>query len=310
MKISLVSPAYQEADNLPRFIAEVSRVLAELNRYEWEIIIVDDGSTDQTPEVLRRLREGDQRIKWISLSRNFGHQAALTAGLEHAGGDAVIMMDSDLQHPVRLLPELIQKWEVGYDVVLTIRKEDRSLGLLKRLTSHGFYRCINGMSRVPIREAAADFRLMSRKSLQAFLRFGEVHRFIRGMIAWMGFRIAEIEFEPEPRASGQSKYSWAKMFCLALDGITSFTIVPLRLIAVFGLLIFVLTLLYAAYAVILWLIHPNSLQTGWTSLLICINFLGGAVLLTLGIIGEYVGRIYEQTKGRPIYLVKERAGLD
>jgi polyisoprenyl-phosphate glycosyltransferase len=310
MKISLVSPAFQEAGNLPRFIAEVGEALAGLNRYEWEIIIVDDGSTDQTAAVLRQLRERDPRIKWISLSRNFGHQAALTAGLEHAGGDAVIMMDSDLQHPVRLLPELIQKWEAGYDVVLTIRKEDRRLGLLKRLTSHGFYRCINGLSRFPIREAAADFRLMSRRSLEAFLRFGEVHRFIRGMVAWMGFRVAEIEFQPEPRAGGKSGYSWAKMLCLALDGITSFTIVPLRLIAISGLIVFLLALLYAVYAVVVWFIHPRSLQAGWTSLLISINFLGGAILLALGVIGEYIGRIYEQSKGRPIYLVKDREGFE
>ena len=220
------------------------------------------------------------------------------------------MMDSDLQHPVQLLPALIKKWEDGNDVILTIRKDDRNLGLLKRFTSRGFYRVINCMSRVPIREAGADFRLMSQKSLKAFLRFGEVHRFIRGMVAWMGFRVAEIEFQPGDRAAGKSKYSWAKMLYLALDGITSFSVVPLRLIAILGLIVFCLTLLYAAYAAVVWFIHPSSLQTGWTSLLISLNFLGGTILLALGIIGEYVGRIYEQAKSRPIYLVKEQEGFD
>jgi dolichol-phosphate mannosyltransferase len=208
------------------------------------------------------------------------------------------------------LPQLIQKWESGYDLVLTIRKDDRDLGLLKHVTSNGFYRIINMMSQIRIPEAGADFRLMSHKAVRAFLRFGEVHRFIRGMVAWMGFRVTEVEFQPGRRAAGTSKYTWHRMLYFALDGITSFSIAPLRLIAIFGLVIFCLTLLYTIYALVIWLIHPTTLQTGWTSLLISINFLGGAILFALGIVGEYVGRIYEQSKGRPIYLVKDQEGFD
>jgi dolichol-phosphate mannosyltransferase len=309
-KISLVSPVFEEENILPQFIGEVFKTIDGNREYDWEIILVDDGSEDQTVDVLRNLRQKDPRVKWLSLSRNFGHQAALTAGLERAEGDAVITMDSDLQHPVELLLQMIRAWESGFDVVLTVRTHSEDLGLLKRITSRGFYRIINLMSPVPIREAGADFRLMSKRALQAFLRFGEVHRFLRGIVAWMGFRVAEIEFRPRQRTGGRSKYSLRKMVYLALDGITSFSVTPLRMIAIFGLAVCLLALVYVAYAVVVWLIHPSRLQVGWTSLLISINLLGGAILLSLGIIGEYIGRIYEQVKGRPIYLVKDEEGFE
>jgi polyisoprenyl-phosphate glycosyltransferase len=309
-KLSLVAPAFQEEEILPQFIKEVTGILEGMEDYEWELILVDDGSTDGTLQVMHRFGRQEKRIKWLSLSRNFGHQAALTAGLEHARGDAVITMDSDLQHPARLLPAMVQKWESGFDLVLTIRKDDKEVGLSKGIASRGFYHIINIMSPVHIRESGADFRLMSRKALEAFLRFGEVHRFIRGMVAWMGFRVAELEFRPGLRTAGRSKYSWRRMIRLALDGITSFSIAPLRLIAVVGLVLFVLTLAYAVYALAMWCIHPRSLQIGWTSLLLSVNLLGGAILLALGIIGEYIGRIYEQTKARPIYFIKDQEGFD
>ncbi len=228
--ISVVAPAYQEEGTVRLFVSKVLEAIASLEEYRWEIILVDDGSEDRTLDILKALRLEDSRIKWIALSRNFGHQAALTAGVQRAGGDAVIMMDSDLQHPVALLPQLLKKWEDGYDLVITVRQEDKQLGLVKRATSKMFYRILNVMSGVRLHEGSADFRLMSRKAVGAFLRFGEVHRFIRGMVGWMGFSVAEVTFQPDERAGGRTKYSLARMIHFALDGITSFSIVPLRII--------------------------------------------------------------------------------
>jgi polyisoprenyl-phosphate glycosyltransferase len=308
--ISVVAPAYQEEGTVRLFVEKVLEAIASLEQYRWEIILVDDGSEDGTLDILKGLRLEDARIKWMALSRNFGHQTALTAGVQRAGGDAVIMMDSDLQHPVGILPQLLKKWEEGYDLVITVRREDKRLSLVKRVTSRMFYRILNVMSGVPMREGSADFRLMSRKAVGAFLRFGEVHRFIRGMVAWMGFSVAEVAFYPDERAGGRTKYSLARMIRFALDGITSFSIVPLRLITLLGSVICLLTVLYILYVVFIWFHRPDELLAGWTSLIISVNLIGGVILLALGMIGEYIGRIYQQVKERPLYLVREEAGFD
>jgi polyisoprenyl-phosphate glycosyltransferase len=309
--ISIVSPAFQEAEILPIFIQELFKIIDQnQHHYDWEVILVDDGSNDRTLEVMKELRRSDNRIKWLSLSRNFGHQAALSAGLARAQGDAVIMMDSDLQHPVQLLPRMIKEWETGVDMVVTIRNEETGLGIVKRLTSRTFYLIINLIAKTPIRQAGADFRLISRKVLISFLEFKEVHQFIRGMISWMGFRVKELAFDPDPRVGGTSRYTWRKMIHFALNGLTSFSIAPLRFIAFFGFIVCFFTFLYATYGILVYIISPQRLQVGWTSLLISVNFLGGVILLALGIIGEYVGRIYEQVKNRPIYILKEEEGFN
>jgi len=308
--LSLVAPAFNEAKVLKVFYEKLVEVTELLKDFDWEIIFVDDGSEDNTRSILKELRQKDHRVKWISLSRNFGHQAALTAGLKHAGGDAVITMDCDLQHPVSLIPEMIARWENGFDLVLTVREDDRSSGFVKRVTSGLFYQIINTMSNTQIKPSAADFRLMSRKAVAAFLQFGEFHRFIRGMVSWMGFKTCELQYKPENRQAGTSKYTIKKMINLALDGLTSFSIIPLRISTILGTLIFLGTIIYALYAIVMWFIKPQTLQIGWTSLLVTVNLLGGAILLFIGLIGEYIGRIYEQVKMRPLYLIDETDGFE
>jgi glycosyltransferase involved in cell wall biosynthesis len=310
-RISIVSPAFDEAVILKIFYENLLNIVQKtFNAYDWEIIFVDDGSEDNTRSVLKELRQKDHKVKWISLSRNFGHQAALTAGLKYANGDAVITMDCDLQHPASLIPEMLVRWESGFDLVLTIRGDDQSPNFMKRVTSGLFYRIINTMSNTRIKPSAADFRLMSRKAVNAFLKFGEAHRFIRGMVSWMGFKTCELHYKPENRQAGTSKYTIKKMINLALDGLTSFSIIPLRISTLLGILIFFGTLAYALYAIVIWFIKPENLQVGWTSLLVTVNLLGGAILLFIGLIGEYIGRIYEQVKMRPIYLIDEMDGFE
>ncbi len=308
--ISLIAPAYNESAVVRVFYTHTRDILQDrLPGYEWEIIFVDDGSTDDTLQILKSLRREDPRVKWLALSRNFGHQAALTAGLERASGDAVITMDCDLQHPASLLPEMVKQWEEGFEVVQAIRREDPRTGIFKRLTSGAFYRIINRLSATPVRPNSADFRLLSRNALRAFLRFREVHRFIRGMVSWMGFRTCEVSYLPEERHAGKSKYTLRKMLNFALDGLTSFSIIPLRISAVLGIIIFFGALFYALYAVVVWFIHPQNLQVGWTSILVTLNLLGGTILLFLGIVGEYIGRIYEQVKMRPLYFIGDAEGF-
>jgi dolichol-phosphate mannosyltransferase len=305
-KLSIVCPAYEEEEVLPHFHTELGAVLDRLARdYDVEVLYIDDGSRDRTPEVLKDLARQDARVCYLSFSRNFGHQAALTAGLEHAAGDVVIMMDSDLQHPPALIPELLEKWKQGFDVVLTIREEDPDLGWFKQFTSRMFYRLMRLFSDTKIRFAAADYRLMSRKAVDGLLQLRETHRFLRGLVQWLGFPSAEVRFKPARRKAGISKYNLRRMLNFAADGIVSFSRLPLRLAIFFGLLA-----VACGFASAVWgcvgLVGPAvALGTGFWLLLASVNLLGGCILCTLGIVGEYVGRIYEQVKGRPIYLVKD-----
>jgi dolichol-phosphate mannosyltransferase len=304
--ISIVCPAFNEEEVLPFFHEELCAVLASLkDHYTIEIIYVDDGSRDRTLEVIRSLAAGDGRVRYLSFSRNFGHQAALTAGMEHARGDAVITMDSDLQHPPALLPVLLQKWRDGFDVVLTIREEDPQLGFVKRFTSRLFYRVMRLLSSTDIRMAAADYRLLSRKAVNALLRLRETHRFLRGMVQWLGFPAAEVPFRPGGRKAGVSKYGLRRMLNLAGDGILSFSRVPLRVATFLGLVSVTLGLVGSAALAGHWLLSPDNSGAGWVVLLLATQLLGGAILCALGLIGEYVGRIYEQVKDRPLYVLKD-----
>lgn len=301
MDISLVVPVYNESENVEPFYGAVKPILEKItNRFE--ILMIDDGSDDDTLEKICQLTKKDARVRGLSLSRNFGHQIALTAGLDHAIGEAVITMDVDLQHPPELIPSLFAKYKEGYDIVYTVRKASPDTKIFKHLTSTLFYRIINRLSDTRIESSAADFRLMSRKAADAFHQFHERSRFTRGLIGWMGFKQAAIPYQANPRRSGQSKYTIAKMIKLALDGVTAFSSRPLRLSFYLGLLISAIAFTYAAYALIVFLLHKTV--AGWTSILLTVLFLGGIQLITIGIMGEYLSRIFNEVKQRPLYFIK------
>ena len=302
-KISVVAPAFNEAENLPVLIDRLRSVLAPYDDYE--IVIVDDGSRDRSLEVLRALADEDGRVRFLSLSRNFGHQNALKAGLDHATGDCVIMLDADLQHPPELIPAMVERWREGFEVVNMIRRDDDTPAF-KKWTAALFYRFVNAISDFKIRPGAADFRLLDRKVIDALNRLGERTLFFRGIIPWLGFRQCEIEYAPAARAHGSSKYDLSRMALLALDGIISSSTRPLRLSTILGLAMSTLAMLYAAYAVTVKLALGTAVS-GWTSLLMGVMLLGGVQLVMLGIVGEYIGRILLETKGRPAYIVRERS---
>jgi polyisoprenyl-phosphate glycosyltransferase len=304
-KLSLVCPAYEEEEVLPRFHAELCAVLTTLKReYDIEIIYVDDGSRDGTLPILRKLAAADARVRYLSLSRNFGHQAALTAGLEHATGDVIISLDSDLQHPPELIPALLAKWKEGFDVVLTIRADDPRLGRFKLLTSRVFYEAMKVLSDTEVRMSASDFRLMSAKAVNALLQLPETHRFLRGMVNWVGFPTATLSFQPASRGGGVSKYTLGRMANFAIDALFSFSKVPLRLSLILGLAVLCLGLAFAVLALGEALLFTTA-DAGWHTVLVAVLLLSGCILCSLGLVGEYVGRVYDQVKARPLYLLKE-----
>jgi polyisoprenyl-phosphate glycosyltransferase len=303
-RITIVAPAYNEAEGLAHFTEAVKREMAPLP-YDYGLLFVNDGSTDGTREVLDRLHDSDpEHIGVLHLSRNFGHQAALTAGMDYASGDAVITMDSDMQHPPALLPLLIQKWREGHDIVQTIRRATVRAGWLKRLTARGFYFLINEFSSTPIEQNACDFRLLSARVMELFRRdLRERDRFLRGLVSWVGFRIAKVEFEAPPRFAGRTKYSLRKMAGLARVGLISFSNAPLKVAVLFGLTISAASLLYGLFAVVSWIFFKRSVVPGWASIVLVSTFLGGANLVFLGVIGEYIASMFDEIKGRPIYIV-------
>jgi dolichol-phosphate mannosyltransferase len=305
-KLSIVCPAFEEEEVLPHFHRELAGVLQALEpAYETEIIFVDDGSRDGTLEVLRKLATADPRIRYLSFSRNFGHQAAITAGLEIATGDAVITLDSDLQHPPNVIPLLLAKWDEGYDVVLTQREDNQRLSVVKRLTSWGFYQLMRRLSEIDVRASASDYRLLSRKALDGLLQLRETHRFLRGLVGWLGFPAATVTFQVADRGAGVSKFTTRRLAAYASDALLSFSKVPLRLAMGLGWIVFLIGLGWGTFALGRALFGSNSSANGWTVVLVALHLIGGCILFSLGLIGEYVGRIYEQVKGRPLYVLKE-----
>src|SRR6185437_12468301 len=303
-KLSIVCPAFEEEEVLPRFHAELCAALAPLEpEYEIEILYIDDGSRDGTLDFLRRTAAADPRVRYLSFSRNFGQQAALTAGMEHARGDVVITLDSDLQHPPNLIPALLEQWRLGHDVVLTFREDDPRLNWFKRGSSRAFNTVMRWLSDTPVSSAASDYRLLSRKAVDALLRLHEKHRFLRGMVNWLGFRTTTVSFHPASRGAGVTKYTLRRMVALAVDAMLSFSKLPLRLSFFLGAM---LAVFGAGHALILLTaaLFGGSIS-GYQTVLIAVFLIGGAILCSLGIVGEYIGRIYEQVKARPLYLLKE-----
>lgn len=303
-KVSIIIPIFNEEGNVAKVAAVLTDILSAYPSHE--IIFVNDGSRDQTLGVVKQEREKNGNIHFLSFSRNFGHQNALRAGLDHAAGDCVISMDGDLQHPPELIPTLIENWLAGYDIVYTRRKDDPSLPLSKRLTSRLFYAITNMVSDVKIDPGAADFRLIDKSVLAVLKELKESHIFMRGMIAWVGFRQLGIEYVPHERVWGKSQYTFKKMFALALSGVTSFSIKPLHMATFFGFCAAAASFLYALYAISIKCFTDQSIP-GWTSVLVSVLFMGGVQLITIGILGEYIGKLFIESKGRPHYIVKEKS---
>lgn len=306
--ISIIVPCYNEAGNIRILCKKISEQMEKLD-VDYELIFVDDGSIDGTFEIIESMYKNNPKLKSIGFSRNFGHQAAIIAGLNYCEGDCVIMMDADLQHPPELIPEMISKWENGYEIVNTIREDTNDESLFKRLTSKGFYKLINIISKTKIEAGSADFRLLDRKVIDSFKEIGEYSIFIRGMINWIGFSSIQIKYKPNERFSGTSKYSLRKMVSFALDGITSFSSAPLQISMVFGLFISLLSFLYMTYALYIKFFTNQALE-GWTSTIISILFIGGIQLVSIGILGEYISKIFYEVKRRPRYLVSKKIGFD
>jgi len=306
--ISIVVPCLNEEEVLHDTNRRLVSVLEQLPQ-KFEILYVDDGSTDGTPELLRELQENDQRIRVVRFSRNFGHQMAITAGLEHASGDAVAIIDADLQDPPEVIADFVAKWMDGFEVVYGVRTEREGETAFKLWTAKLFYRLIGKLSETEIPLDTGDFRLMGRRVVDALLAMPERDRFVRGMVGWLGFTQAAVPYRRAARAAGVTKFSLFKMFRFATDGIVSFSILPLRLATWVGFAASGIALLGILITVIERLIGVEGLVKGWASILVAILFIGGVQLICMGIIGEYVGRIYGESKRRPLYIVRERMGF-
>ncbi|MDE2371723.1 MAG: glycosyltransferase family 2 protein [Burkholderiales bacterium] len=303
--ISCVVPAYNEAANLPSLLRSLSAALQALTP-RWEIIVVDDGSRDATAEAVRPWL-AEAGVRYLALSRNFGKEAALSAGIEHARGDVVVLLDADGQHPLEFLPRMLEGWRAGADAVCAVRESRSDESWAKRLGTSLFYRIVNAGSPVPIPADAGDFRLMDRRVVDALLSLPERNRFLKGLYAWVGFRTEFIRYQPAPRASGHSSFSFARLLALALTGLTAFSNLPLRLWSSLGAVIAFLSFGYG-----LWIIIDHEINgspvPGWPTVVVSLMFFSGVQLLSIGILGEYIGRIFTEVKRRPIYLLREQAG--
>lgn len=306
--ISIAVPIYNEEKNIHEFYKRLNSVMEDIQNL-YEIIFVDDGSSDASFEIISEICAVDKKVKIIQLSRNFGHQIALTAGIDYACGDAVIMMDADLQHPPELIPELIKKWKEGYDIVYTIREESKDYRWFKKFTSRFFYTLLNKVSKIDIPEGVADFRLLSRPVVESLKNFKERNRFIRGLISWIGYKKIAIPYIAEKRFAGKSKYSFDKMLRFAISGITSFSSVPLYISVILGFIIAGFSFACALQAIYA-KFFTNKTVPGWTSILVSVLFLGGIQLIAIGILGEYLAKVYDEVKQRPLYIVERTKGFN
>jgi polyisoprenyl-phosphate glycosyltransferase len=309
-KLSFVLPIFNEEDVLPELDRRLRALLADLPGVgeSWEVIFVDDGSRDRSREILRGLAGGEPRYKLVALSRNFGHQAAITAGMDHAEGEAVVVMDADLQDPPEVVRAMVDRWREGYDVVYGVRTRREGETFFKRFTAAVFYRILRALLGVSFPVDAGDFRLMSRPVVLTLRALREQHRFIRGLVAWVGFRQVEVKYERPARFAGETKFSLRKMLRFAIDGITSFSPVPLRAATWLGLVAGLVGLATAAWALYVKL-QVKGVVPGWTTIMILVALSSSVQLLMIGVLGEYVGRIYEEVKRRPLYVVAEELNL-
>jgi glycosyltransferase involved in cell wall biosynthesis len=300
--LSVVIPAYNEAPGLPELHRRLATVLDGIGE-PWEALYVNDGSRDATLAVLRQMREADRHVAIVNLSRNFGKEVATTAGLDHARGQAIVVIDADLQDPPEVIPDLVTAWREGFDMVYAQRRERHGDTTVKRATAALFYRMMQRMGRVPLPPNAGDFRLMSRRAVDALLRMREHHRFMKGLFAWIGFPTRAVLYDRAPRHAGETKWNYWKLWNFALEGITSFTVMPLKVATYLGLAVALFAAIYGGVIVVRTLLFGTSVP-GYPSLMAVVLFLGGAQLMTLGVIGEYLGRVFNETKNRPLYFVE------
>jgi glycosyltransferase involved in cell wall biosynthesis len=303
IELSLVVPTFNEEGNVLRLYNEIKQVLMELHIERYELIFIDDGSSDASLQHIQELRQQDTYVHYIQFSRNFGHQHALKAGLDHASGAAVISLDADLQHPPALMKDMIQLWRNGAEVVYTRRKDQQNIGIFKKWSAKAFYWFANKISEVPIEEGTADFRLLDQKVVAAIQTFKESHLFLRGLIPTLGFKQVALDYEPAARFSGKSKYSLSKMFHFAINGITSSSAKPLYFSIYLGLFFAFLAFVYGCYAIYISLFTDAAI-TGWTSLIASVLFIGGIQMILIGIVGIYLGKLFVQSKQRPTYIIK------
>jgi glycosyltransferase involved in cell wall biosynthesis len=303
-KVSIIIPAFNEEGNIRIIVDKLVKILN--NYHDYEIIFINDGSVDNTLLVLKELNHANNKIRYISFSRNFGHQLALKAGIDHATGDCAISMDADLQHPVELIPSMIEKWQEGFEIVYTIRADDPRTSFFKRLTSDLFYKLMNSISDIKIVQGTADFRLLDRDVIDVLKNMQEHSLFIRGIIPWMGFSQYGMQYVPNERFWGKSKYSVKKMIRFAFNGITSFSTKPLHLATLMGLFISLLSFVYG-FVAIMGKIFNDKAVSGWTSVIVSVLFIGGIQLVMLGIIGEYLGKLFIESKRRPNYIIREKS---
>jgi len=301
-KVSVIIPSFNEENNIRPLYDSLSEHTKEFNT---EIIFIDDGSSDKTLENIKELAAQNKNIRYISFSRNFGHQNALKAGYDNATGDCVISMDADMQHPAELIPEMIRLWKQGYKIVSTKRLQDKSLGIFKRFTSKLYYKILNLLSEIKIESGAADFRLLDKQVVKELQQINEKFLFFRGLIPWLGFSQIQLEYMAAERFSGKTKYSFSKMLHFASDGITSFSVRPLKISIYLGFIIAFIAFLYILYAIYI-AVFTNNAITGWTSTIISVLFIGGIQLIMIGILGNYLGKLFMENKNRPNYIIKEK----
>lgn len=306
--LSLIVPVFNEEQVLPRFYERTSPILLSISEH-YEIVFVNDGSSDRSVEGIKSLRSYDDRVKFIDLSRNFGKEVAMSAGLDFALGEVMVIIDADLQDPHELIPDMVEKWREGFDVVYATRTSRKGDTFLKRATANLFYRAIGSLSRTEIPRNTGDFRLMSRRTVEALKLIREQNRFMKGLFSWVGFKQVSIPYFREPRLAGGTKWNYWKLWNFAIEGITSFSYMPLQVTGYIGMCVAALALLYAAFLVIRTFFFGVDVP-GYASLMVAILFFSGVQLVFLGVIGEYLGRISHETKRRPLYLIKDLAGID
>ena len=306
-KISIIIPAYNEEDSLPILYDRIKKLMDNMSSYEFEILFVNDGSKDKTIQIIKEIREKDNRICYVDFSRNFGKEIAMIAGLDYATGDCVIFMDADLQDPPELIPELVKYWEEGYDDVYAKRRSRKGETWLKKFTSMMYYRILQKLTKIKIQKDTGDFRLLDRRCVNALKKLRESQRNTKSMFSWIGYKKKEVLYDRDPRVAGSTKWNYGKLVDLAIDGITSFTTSPLRLSTFIAIPTFILLFVYFVYVIAKCIIIHQAIQA-FQAIILLILFFSGVQILLFGIVGEYLGRIFNETKNRPLYLVNEYNG--